>query len=112
MRFPAHGPPGPSSSADDIARLTLRLVRELLTLGEKIMAAIDDLNAKIAEVGTKIETVGSDLAAEIAALAAANNNPATGTPDAAIADSISKLQALSDRLSAIASTMPATPPAA
>jgi predicted trehalose synthase len=74
-----------------------------------IMAAIDDLNAKIDEVAGKIETVGTDLATEIAALAAANNNPATGTPDAAIAASIAKLQVVSDRLSAIAASMPLPP---
>ncbi len=77
------------------------------TEGHTIMAAIDDLNAKIDEVAAKIETVGADLATEIAALAAANG--ASGTPDAAIAASVVKLQALSDRLTAIAATMP--PPA-
>jgi uncharacterized protein (DUF885 family) len=88
------------------------LVNQLETKMADMSAAI---NAKLDEIATKIETLGTDLATEIAALAAANNNPNTGTPDAAITASLAKMQAMSDRLTALAGTMPtvpATPPAA
>jgi len=85
------------------------LVREylerLVSQGDRIMAAIDDLNAAVTALTTAVNTAVAEISAEAAAIAAANQN----NNSAAIEVAVGNINTLTGNLTAAVAA--ATPPA-
>lgn len=82
----------------------------ILNMEAKIMAAIDDLASAVTDLTTASTNYTTAVAAEIAAIQAANQS---GSQDAAIETSVANLKALTDTFNAAtASAQSAVPPAA
>ncbi len=84
-------------------KVTLVLQKE-----DAIMAAIDDVNAKLDAIVALVTKVGADLAAEIAAVGVV---PAGGITAADATALMGRLQTISDQLTAIDATVPVPPTA-
>lgn len=83
-----------------------RNIYKILLNQEKLMAAIDDLNAVVTQIGTDVSAVQADVATVIALLQAVQ------VPGVDLTDAIGKLTAVHNALAGVDASLKAVEPAA